>query len=114
VQVVEAPAASVVTGQVMVGTVSDPDGDVKVSATLSPLSVRLPVLVARKEYVTFWDDEVIVVGLADLVRLSDGDGHRHPVAVDTGEVTELPPGVVPETVAELLMTPLSMSACVTV
>ena len=50
VQVVEAPGASVVTGQVITGGVPVPENAVSVADT--PVSVALPVLVTKNEYVT--------------------------------------------------------------
>jgi hypothetical protein len=113
VQVVVALGARVVTGQEMPVSCG-PAGLARVSLTVSPASVTLPVLVAAKEYVTVVPAFVTVVGLADLTRVRTGAGAAVTVAVDAGEVTVAPTGVVPETVAELAIEPLSMSAWVAV
>ncbi len=52
VQVVEAPGARVVVGQVIAPNVSPADAPVKLSATDRPVTVTFPVLVAKKLYVT--------------------------------------------------------------
>ncbi len=51
-QVVEAPGARVVVGQVIVPSVSPEEAPVNVSATDRPVTVTFPVLVAKKLYVT--------------------------------------------------------------
>jgi hypothetical protein len=50
VHVVDAPGASVVTGQVITGGVPVPEN--AVSTALTPVNVALPVLVTWNEYVT--------------------------------------------------------------
>jgi hypothetical protein len=115
VHVVVPPGANVVTGQLMVGTVSPVDGDVNVSATVIPLTVTLPEFVTANEYVTFAPAAVTVVGLADLTSVRAGPDVALTVAVDGGEdVTAGPVGGVPDAVAELDTDPLSISACVVV
>ncbi len=52
VQVVEAPGARVVVGQVIAPNVSPEEAPVNVSATDRPVTVTFPVLVAKKLYVT--------------------------------------------------------------
>ncbi len=57
---------------------------------------------------------MIVVGDADLTTVRAGPVGTVTVAVDAGDVTVPPDGVVPDTVAELVICPLSTSAWVTV
>ena len=59
-QVVVAPGASVVTGQVISGAVPVPLN--AVSLICSAVTVTLPVLPTRNEYVTVWPAADIVVG----------------------------------------------------
>ena len=110
--VVDALGANVVTGHVIVGTVSPVDGEVNVSATATPDRVTLPLFVTLNEWVTAWPIAVIVVGDAVLAMVSAPDWVAVIVAVDAGEVTVVPDGLTPDAVAELLMTPLSRSAWV--
>jgi hypothetical protein len=114
VHVVEAPGARVVTGQVIAPRVSPADAPVKVSFTVNPVNVTFPVFVARNEYFTVAPAAVTVVGAADFVNVNAGVAAAVTVAVDAGDVTAAPVGGVPETVAELLIDPLSTSFCVTV
>jgi hypothetical protein len=114
VQVVVAAGARVVAAQVIAPTVSAVDGLVKASATARLLTVTLPLLVTAKEYVTLSPALATEVGLADFTRVSAAAGAAVTVAVEAVEVTAAPTGGVPVAVAELLMTPLSMSAWVTV
>ncbi|GAB2588413.1 hypothetical protein GCM10009593_29230 [Microlunatus antarcticus] len=111
VQVVVAPGASVVVGQVVVPTFA--------STTASPVSVTAPVFVARKAYATRSPASVrpfafTSVGVpADFVRV-------RVAAVDVGvaveeafEVTVAPAGLRPVTRAVLATVPASTSAWVT-
>ncbi len=84
------------------------------SVMCRPRIVTLPVFAARKLYVTVWPAVDTLVGLADLTTVSPGAAGALTVAVDPGEVTVPPEGVVPDTVAELVIDPLSISAWVTV
>jgi hypothetical protein len=61
---------------------------------------------------TVWPGAVTVVGRADFTMVSDGDWVVVTVAVDGGDVTVPPEGVVPETVAELSIRPRLKSAAV--
>ncbi len=54
-----------------------------------------------------------MVGDADLASTSAGPAVAVTVAVELGEATVPPPGVVPEAVAELVIDPLSISPWVT-
>jgi hypothetical protein len=65
VQVVEAPAAKVVTGHDTGGT--GPAGGVRMSVTAMFDSGTSPVLVTVKLYVTLWPAATTLVGFADLV-----------------------------------------------
>ena len=59
---------------------------------------------------TVWPAPLIVLGEADFTTVRAGPCATVTVAVEAGEVTAVPPGVVPATVAELVMEPASMSA----
>jgi hypothetical protein len=114
VHVVVPPGANVVTGQLMVGTVSPVDGDVNVSATARFFTVTFPEFVTANEYVTVAPDFVTVDGDADFTNVKPADGVADTVAVDAGDVTAAPVGGVPDAVAEFATDPLSISACVVV
>jgi hypothetical protein len=112
VQVVEAPGASVVTGQEITGGVPVPENDVSVTAT--PVRVLFPVLVMRNEYVTVWPAAVTVLGDAVFSNASAGAAVTVTVADDGADVTAGPVGGVPDAVAVSVIEPASMSAWVTV
>ncbi len=107
VQVVDAPGANDDTGQV---TVTGVDGAVAVSVTESEVSVTLPVLVTRKEYVTCCPTVEYTVGDAVLPIVTAAVGVAVTVADDGVELTLAPAGDVPEAVAVSTIEPLSTSA----
>src|SRR4051794_6996151 len=109
VQVVDAPAAKVVTGQVMVGT--GPAGAGNVSATAIELTVEAPELVTRKEKPTVCPAAVTVVGPADLTSVSAGRMTGTGTLADA--VTVRLSESVPLTVAELAL-PLTGAVAVQV
>ena len=107
VQVVVAPGASVVTGQV---TADRPGNG---SATPTPDSVTLPVLVTANEYVTTCAGAVHArragrLHEVDRRRGGGGDQRRR----DVGDGTGRRPAAVAVAVAEFAIEPASMSACV--
>src|SRR4051812_19245234 len=80
----------------------------------SAVTVTLPVFVTRNSYVTACPATLIVVGEADLTRLSAACCVTSTLTADGLESTWLPAGSVNVAVAVLLIEPLSMSAWVTV
>jgi hypothetical protein len=112
VQVMDACGAKVDTGHESTGGVPVPENDV--SAALTFVSVVLPVLVTRAEYVTVWPAVVTADGEAVFSTASPGDAGTVTVAVDGFDVTAGPDGGVPDAVAVSVTPPASTSACVIV
>ncbi|GAB2588506.1 hypothetical protein GCM10009593_29400 [Microlunatus antarcticus] len=112
VQVVLAPGASVVAGQVVAPTLA--------SAIATPLMVSDPVFVTRNAYATRSPAStrplvLTSVGVpAVLVRLSVATADAWTAVDDAFEVTVVPPGVRAVTVAVLLTAPASTSPWVIV
>jgi hypothetical protein len=113
VQVTDAPGASddAPAGQATTGAAPVPENTV--SATVTFVSVTLPVFVTKKEYETVWPTAVTVVGEAFFTMVNAGVCVAVTIADEGGEVTVGPLGGVPVAVAVLLTLPALMSTCVT-
>jgi hypothetical protein len=94
----------------MLGLVPVPENDR--SATPTRVSVRCPVFVTSKEYVTDCPAAVTCVGETLLHMEMPAVADTVTVALES-QVTVEPPAV-PEARAEFVTDPASMSACVTV
>ena len=89
-----------------------PDPENAVSFTDTDANVTFPVFVTTKLYVIVWPTFMAVPALFDFTIDSDGDWATDTVAVDGGDVTELPDGVVPDADAVLVIFPAFTSAWV--
>jgi hypothetical protein len=97
-------------GQVAVDSVPVPEN--AVSFTITLVSVTLPELVTRNEYVTTSPTDA-VDWEADFTMEIAGEGDAVTDALEGGDVTSPPVGGVPSAVAVFVTEPASMSAWVT-